>query len=213
MPSEIKERTVTLAAKLKERATNIKAKELEEICIILTDISTSMDESCPNGETKLMAVKRSIPFLQARGSYLMYSLVAFGSVAYLIQQPTSNFSTIILQADHLITQGMTNIPAALKMGLKMTEESTALRRRMILLTDGQNNEDERWMEPQIQSCIDKKVVVDCIAFGRHADINLLKSISKRTGGIFQEADSPLALQQAYHRLNYQLRYLEQKVSK
>jgi Mg-chelatase subunit ChlD len=207
---EVEERRQTLAEKLKERATNIKAKELEEICIILTDISTSMDEGCPNGESKLMAVKRSIPYLQARGSYLMYSLIAFGSVAYLIQQPTSNFSTIILQADHLITQGMTNIPAALKLGVKMTEESTALRKRMILMTDGQNNEDQRWMEPSIQSCIDKKVVVDCIAFGNHADINLLKSIATRTGGIFQEADSPFALQQAYAKLNFQVRYLEHK---
>jgi Mg-chelatase subunit ChlD len=211
MIKAVEERKMTLAEKLKERATNVKAKELEEICIILTDISTSMDEACSNGESKLMAVKRSVPYLQARGSYLMYSLIAFGSVAYLIQQPTSNFSTIIIQADHLITQGMTNIPAALKLGVKMTEESTALKKRMILMTDGQNNEDQRFMEPSIQACIDKKVVVDTIAFGRHADINLLKSISKRTGGVFQEADSPLALQQAYAKLNFQVRYLEHKI--
>jgi Mg-chelatase subunit ChlD len=131
-------------------------------------------------------------------------------VAYLIQQPTSNFSTIIIQAEHLITQGMTNIPAALKLGVKITEESTALKKRMILMTDGQNNEDTYQMEPQIQNCISKKVVVDTIAFGKRADVNLLKSIAKRTGGMFQEADSPLALQQAYAKLNFQVRYLEHK---
>jgi len=210
MIDTVEERKQTLVEKLKERATNIKAKELEEICIILTDISTSMDEGCPNGESKLMAVKRSIPYLQARGSYLMYSLIAFGSEAHLIQQPTSNFSTITLQADHLVTQGMTNIPAALKMGIKMTDESTALKKRMILMTDGCNNEDGHLMEHSIQSCIDKKVMVDTISFGRSADINLLKSIAKRTGGMFQEADSPLALQQAYAKLNSQVRYLENK---
>lgn len=211
--TEVEERKQTLVDKLKSRAANLKEMKMEEVCIILIDTSSSMEECCKNGESKLMAVKRSIPYLQARGSYVGYGLVGFGSSAYPVQSVTTSFSTIILHSDHLTASGQTNIPQAIKLGMEMMNDREVEKKRMILMSDGDNNCDRNLMEREITSCIEEKVVVDTIAFGDHADVNLLRSIATRTGGIFQQVESPLQLQEAYGKLNYQIRYLEDKNGK
>lgn len=207
---EIEERKQTLTDKLKARAVNLERKKMEEIVVILVDTSGSMEEYCKDGNTKLGAVKKSIPYLQAKGSYVGYGLVGFGSTAYLIQQTTSNFSSILIQSDLLSSNGMTNIPSALQEGLKLFEEYIVEKRRMILMSDGDSNCDGHMMTPMIDACIKAGVLIDTIAFGDNADVNLLKSIAIKTGGIFQKVDSPLQLEAAYAALNFQVRYLEHK---
>jgi Mg-chelatase subunit ChlD len=207
---EVEERKQTLVDKLKARSAILQQKQMEEICIILVDTSSSMNGACKNGESKMMAVKRSIPYLQARGSYVGYGLVGFGSTAYPIQTVTTSFSTIILHSNHLEAMDQTNIPDAIKIGRQMMEDREVEKKRMILMSDGDNNCSQGLMERMITGCIKEKVVVDCIAFGDHADKNLLRSIATRTGGIFQEALTPEQLAGAYGKLNYQVRYLENK---
>lgn len=207
---EVEERKATLVDKLKARAANLEKREMEEIIIILVDTSGSMEEPCRNGDTKLGAVKKSIPYLQARGSYIGYGLVGFGSQAYPIQQTTSNFSTVLIKSDLLIAEGQTNIPSAISEGLKMFKDRTVEKRRMILLSDGSNNCDRNLMERRIEECITESVIIDSISFGENADTNLLRSIARRTGGIYQHAASPLALQESYAKLNFQIRYLDYK---
>lgn len=206
----LEERKQTLVEKLKKRAVNFERKTLEEIVIILIDNSGSMEDYCKSGLTKLDAVKQSIPFLQARGSYVGYGMVIFSTTAIPIQQPTTNFSSILIQLDILLTEGSTNIPAALREGLQMFLERTVDKKRMILLSDGCNNVEQEMMDQRISDCIRENVIVDTIAFGDNADINLLKSISTRTGGMFQKVNSPLQLEEAYKKLNFQVRYLEHK---
>jgi Mg-chelatase subunit ChlD len=208
--TDLQERQITLADRLKARAANLSRRQLEEIVIILVDCSGSMSEHCQDGRQKIQAVRESIPYLQARGSYVEYGMIGFGDDARPIQNPISNFNAILIQLDMLDPAGMTNIPGALKVGLSMFEERTVEKKRMILLSDGDNNCDRGYMDESIQACVDQKVIVDCIAFGDNANINLLKSISTRTGGVFQKVDSPMQLEEAYKKLNFQIRYLENK---
>lgn len=208
--SELKERQQTLAEKLKVRAANLERRKLEEIAIILIDASGSMADRCKNGKIKMQAVKDSVPYLQARGSYVEYGLVSFDSTAHLIQQPTTNFSAILIQLDVLQPGAATNIPAALHEGLKMFIERQVEKKRMILMSDGENNEEKHMMDERVSDCVKAGVVVDTIAFGDNADVNLLRSIATRTGGIFQKVDDPLQLEQAYQKLNFQVRYIIHK---
>jgi Mg-chelatase subunit ChlD len=208
--NEIEQRKQTLVDKLKARSATLQQKQMEEVCIILVDTSSSMNESCKNGESKMMAVKRSIPYLNAPGSYVGYGLVGFGSTAYPIQQVTTSFSTIILHSDHLMASGQTNIPHSLRLGREMMGDRSVEKKRMILMSDGENNCDRNLMEREITKAIQDKILIDTIAFGDHADINLLRSIAMRTGGKFQQVESPLQLQEAYAKLNYTVRYLEDK---
>src|SRR4030043_900428 len=213
MGSEIEARKQTLVDKLKARSATLQQREMEEICIILVDTSGSMSAHCKSGDTKLMAVKRSIPYLQAKGSYVGYGLVGFGSTAYPIQPITTSFSSIILHLDHLAVEGQTNIPHAIRLGREMMEDRSVEKKRMILMSDGDNNCDKNLMGGEILKSIEEKVVIDTIAFGERADVNLLRSIATRTGGIFQEALTPEQLAGAYGKLNYQVRYLEDKNGK
>lgn len=208
--TELKERQQTLAERLKARAANLERRKLEELAVILVDVSGSMSEKCKDGKSKMQAVKDSVPYLQARGSYVEYGLVSFESHAQPIQQPTTNFSAILIQLDVLQPGAATNIPSALNEGLKMFVERTVEKKRMILMSDGSNNEERNMMDQRVGDCVREGVMVDCIAFGENADVNLLQSISTRTGGVFQKVESALQLEQAYQKLNFQVRYLEHK---
>lgn len=208
--SDLQERQQTLAERLKARAANLERRKLEEIAIILIDTSGSMADHCKDGRTKMQAVKASVPYLQARGSYVEYGLVSFDSNAQPIQQPTTNFTAILIQLDVLQPGSATNIPAALNGGLKMFIERQVEKKRMILMSDGGNNEEKNMMDQRVSDCVKAGVVVDTIAFGDDADVNLLQMIATRTGGVFQKVDSSLQLEQAYQRLNFQIRYLPHK---
>jgi Mg-chelatase subunit ChlD len=208
---EIETRKTTLADKLKARVAQAKATPLEESCVILIDVSGSMG-NLMEGMTKLQAVKDAVPNLQARGSYVEYSLVTFSDGTETVQPPTTNFMLIQAYSDRLHTQGGTHIACGLDKGVEILSASSSPKRRIILLSDGQDSgysgNTER--EHSILQCIEHHIVVDTIAFGEDADRNLLRSISNRTGGKFFEANSPLALRDAYQKLNYQVRYLENK---
>jgi len=109
-----------------------------------------------------------------------------------------------------MTGGNTNIPQALRLGRQMMNDVGGEKKRMVLMTDGENNVESDMMDQEVDECIREKILVDTIAFGEHADVSLLRSIAKRTGGMYQSANSPLALQKAYEKLNYKVRYLEHK---
>jgi len=208
--NSLQERQQTLAEKLKARASHLEKRKLEEIVIILIDSSGSMGDHCKNGQTKMEAVKQSVPYLQARGSYVEYGMVKFDSHAQPIQHPTTSFSAILIQLDAFQPGASTNIPDALRVGLEMFHERQVEKKRMVLLSDGQNMEETNYLDGVVGECVKVGVIVDCISFGENADINLLKSIATRTGGIYQHANSPLALMEAYKSLNYTIRYLDHK---
>jgi len=207
----IEKRKETMVDALKSRATNLIPKtSFEEAIIILVDVSGSMNGGCENGKSKLENVKRSLPGLWARGSYVSYGLVAFSTQSYPITQPTTNFQRLLTEAETLMIYDMTNIPAAMRDGLIMLQDLVTERKRMILMTDGHNNSEQFEMERLIEQCVSANIVVDTIAFGADADEVLLSGIAKRTGGIFTKAISALQLAETYRNLNFQVRYIENK---
>lgn len=210
--NELEERKQTLADTLKARAINVSQGLLSEICIILVDTSSSMNESINKnaGRSKIEAVRLAIPNLQARGVKVMYGLVGFGSHASTYQQLTMLFGLILLQGEMLHPEGMTNITAGLREGLEMMVGKIAEKKRMIMLSDGYANEETHLIDHKLALCREGGVIVDTIAFGDSADRERLKDIANKTGGVFYEAGSEQQLKDAYAKLNYSVRYLEYK---
>lgn len=188
-------------------------KEMEEACIILLDRSGSMNEAS-GSETKIGAVKKSVPFLSAPGHYINYSLIAFNDFADVIAKPTTGFGNVIAGLDFLMPAGGTCFSSAISLGLSLLKgeglKEEPQRKRMILLSDGQNNVDREGLWGVVDRCVEEKVVIDTLAFGRDADTQLLQEIARKTGGKYQFVDSPLALEQAYRKLNFNVRWIEHK---
>ena len=209
---ELEERKATLADQLKAKAATMSKGALEEICLILVDTSTSMCESINRigGRSKLEAVRLAIPNLRALNSRLMYGLIGFGDSAEIIQNLTMQFALILSQGERLTPNGTTNMTDGMRKGLGILGERFAEKKRMILLSDGHANIEEGQLDMMVTACIERVITVDTIAFGETADRKRLREIAIRTGGVFYEAGDELQLQQAYSKLNYNVRYLEHK---
>ncbi len=209
--TELEVRKQTLVDKLKSQSSNlIQKRQFDEICIILIDVSGSMNESCENGISKLENVKQSLPGLRPQKGCVSFGLIAFSDEGYPIMYPTTNFNRLLVEAQSLLVSGMTNIPSAIREGLKMMSDFLSSHHRLILMTDGSNNEETYNMEREIEHCISSHTIVDTIGFGKSADTTLLKSIAERTGGIFQTATSVMQLAESYRKLNFDIRYIEHK---
>lgn len=211
---ELEERQQTLVDRLKAKASTINLNQgtLSEICIILVDTSSSMNESISKGErrSKIEAVRLAIPNLRAMGVRVMYGLAGFGNAASVYQHLTFQFGLILSQGEMLHPEGMTNLTAGLREGLQMISGKFAEKKRMILLSDGQANAEVDRIDHYLSLCREGGVIVDTISFGVFADKVRLRDIAQKTGGIFSDADSAEELQKVYARLNYTVRYLEHR---
>ena len=193
------------------QAHSVEKKPFEEACVILVDRSGSMSDPSGN-ETKISAVKRCIPFLSCPGRYISYALIGFEDWPTVIVSPTTSFSNIQSGVDFLVPRGGTNFTQAIREGLKTFLELKEIpeRKRMILLSDGRHNAEQSELGGMIDKCVEMGVVVDTLGFGADADVSLLQEIARRTGGKFQFVDSPLALEHAYRKLNFTVRWIEHK---
>lgn len=212
LDNELVERPQTIADRLKKRAASIpltQKTQLDEAVVILSDISGSMSSTCNNGQSKLKNVKQSIPFLYSPGNYIQYSLIGFGSHVKGIVPQTTNFQLINSGIDQLFDGGGTSMCQGLYDAIQLLNEPIAQKKRIILLTDGHST-DGNPQDLAIQ-CKSKGIIIDTIAFGSDADVNLLKWMASETGGLFTLAESPLQLQQTYQKLNYSVRYITHKI--
>lgn len=208
---EVTERQTSLAERLEKQASSLQSHKLEELCIILVDASGSMHDRCEDGHTKLEAVKLALPQLQVFGHRVAYGLVTFSTQATPLQTPTSNFGLIFGQMEGVISGSMTNISSAIRCGMDMFIGKQVVRRRMILLSDGQNNEETANLPLLIKQCMEEAIVIDTIAFGKDADEMLLREIAKLTGGVFYSAKAGVKqLAEVYAKLNFNVRYLTHK---
>ena len=208
--TDIEVRAQTMAEALKKKVTTLQnKKELEEICVICVDVSGSMNGAC-GSSNRIEVVRRSIPFLRAGNRWIGYSLVDFDSESHIVQELTTAFSNIVVNVDMLIPRGQTSYAAGLTKSLEVFKDRISQKKRIILLSDGGNNTDLREMPSVIAQCREMGVVVDTIAFGEEADLNQLRDLAAQTGGVFKQANSPLALEQTYRELNFDVRWIEHK---
>jgi Mg-chelatase subunit ChlD len=182
------------------------------MCIILVDTSSSMLDKVEHTsqKSKIEAVRQAIPKLRASGAVVLYGLVGFGDHAQTYQRSTAQFGLIMSQGEMLQPEGMTNITAGLKEGLNLLGGRFAEKKRMILLSDGQANMEVADIDHYLNLCCEGGVVVDTISFGAQADKQRLKNIASKTGGVYCDAGDEKALQEAYAKLNYNVRYIEHK---
>ena len=210
---DLEERQQTLVDKLKAKASTIATQaNINEICIILVDTSSSMFDKVDreSQRSKIEAVRLAIPKLRASGAVVLYGLVGFGDHAQTYQRATAQFGLIMSQGEMLYPEGMTNISAGLKEGLDLLGGRFAEKKRMILLSDGQANIEVERIDYYLNLCCEGGVIVDTISFGAQADKQRLKNIASRTGGVYCDAGDEKALQEVYARLNYNVRWIEHK---
>ena len=209
---EIEERKQTLADSLKVRAATLSPGVIDEVCIILVDTSGSMTESIGGMDhrSKIEAVKLAIPQLRPLGVRVLFGLVGFGNEGQVYQQPTSQFSLLLSQVESIFITGQTNMTDGLRKGLELFNGKVAPKKRMILLSDGQANYEVDRIPTILESCRERSVVVDTIAFGISADRARLRMIAEMTGGVFYEAADTKQLEGVYQKLNYSVRYIEHK---
>ena len=209
--NDLQERQTSLAERLEKQASSLQSHKLEELCVILVDASGSMHERCEDGHTKLEAVKLALPNLQVVGRRVAYGLITFSTGATPLQTPTSNFGLILGQMEGVTSGSMTNIPSAIRGGIEMFMGKHTQRKRMILLSDGQSNEEQANLPLLIKQCMEDGIVIDTIAFGKDADEMLLREIAKLTGGVFYSAKAGVKqLAEVYKKLNFNVRYLTHK---
>lgn len=179
-------------------------REVEEGCVIIVDRSGSMSE--PAGHiSKMDAVKRAVPYLNAVGINITYALVGFNQFAEVVTPETSSFANIIAGLDVLYPAGETSFANAISTGLQTLRGIYAGKKRIILLSDGRDNVGDVWQE--VHRAVSEGIIIDTLAFGANADVYKLRRIAEMTGGMFYFVDTPLALEAAYRKLNFQVRYL------
>ena len=126
------------------------------------------------------------------------ALVGFSTQAHILASPAPASSPAILDAirNKLIDQsngngGATNITAGLRLANSLVQKAPrGFRKRVWLLSDGQPNEEEGQIFPQVDALRANWTNLNCIAFGSDADEELLRRMAAAThnGRFFQVSD-------------------------
>ncbi len=192
----------------------------EGIDIVLAlDISSSMTESFPDGDTRIEVAKQVLrDFIEGRENDRL-GLVAFRSQTLALSPLTLDYEALkalVEQADGSPLPDGTAIGLAVADSLNLLRESQARSRIVILLTDGENNRFE--VDPlaaaRIAAALKMPVytigLVDETSWGadglgadglsvRHPDVGEadLRHIAEVAGGRYYEAESPDTLAGIY----------------
>ncbi len=178
---------------------------VQEALVIAIDCSGSMAFPVEAGS---MTTKAMASFQAAEALVKACSMMsAVGAVAFSDAIPVHEVADISHDREGLVAairgfmkyQGGTVFYTALDAAEEAIEKFGGTEvKRMILLTDGQD-----WPEfrPQLLTRLDrfreKKIIIDCVAFGADADHAYLKMISDRTSGVVKGASDAAALVKAF----------------
>jgi Mg-chelatase subunit ChlD len=134
-------------------------------------------------------------------------LVVYGTGAKMLCPQTENYQLLLASIAMIKPDGWTEIGAGLQMcAERLGSASKARSKRIILLTDGLEmldpfNSRAVHAMPIVDSLlVPNKIVVDCIAFGHEADLELLNSIARKTGGKLVTAYQEIELKKAFLQL-------------
>jgi Ca-activated chloride channel homolog len=184
--------------------------------LLALDLSQSMetrDFKRPDGamDTRVHAVQSVVRDFIERRKGDRIGLIVFGDAPYPLAPFTMDHELVRALLDDVIP-GMagprTALGDALGLGIKMSDESKAQQKVLIVLTDG--NDTASKMPPSRAADIAKErgVVVHTVGIGDPAatgedkvDLDALRSIAAATGGTFQFGGDQAQLQEIYATLD------------
>lgn len=184
----------------------------EGIDIVLAfDISSSMSQPFARGETRLQAATEVLSQFVAARTNDRVGLVAFQGASITLSPLTTDYTALggmVRTAGRIALADGTAIGLAIGESVHLLRSSTAASRIVILLTDGENNVHD--IEPgeaaRIAESLGVRVytvgVVTPPAFEElrtqvGVDEQSLREIASATGGTYNRAEDPQALQRIY----------------
>lgn len=175
--------------------------------VLLLDISSSMDQRAGPEGTKLEVAKTVLKeFVRGRESDRI-GLVAFQRETYLASPLTLDYRALERIVDDLNSDLLpdgTAIGLAMAEGLNALRESQARSRIMILLTDGENNEELVTPEEAAALAGSLRVRTYAIGFGQRGGGGIneeaLQQIAEVTGGRYYYAGDADTLRQIYQEI-------------
>jgi Mg-chelatase subunit ChlD len=170
--------------------------------VLVIDASGSMEDES-GGVKKLEmakeAAQRSIEVLEA-DDYA--GVLAFSDrVEWVVPfEKVEDKEKINEQIGKLDSKGGTLIKPALKESLEKLKGMDTKVKHMILLTDGQG--EKQGYEDLVNTMKEEKITVSTVAFGKDADLHLLKDLSQRTDGRYYFAKDFHSIPEIFARETY-----------
>lgn len=189
-----------------------------ETLVIALDCSGSMRDETPGAQTMLHAAIDSAKMLvSASLATARVGAVAFTDQADEVISPTIPRSQLKerLAGFHRHEGGTIFYPAVTAATVELEKAGLpGTLRRIVFMSDGKDQESYR---PQLmlalKRCVDQKIIIDTVAFGAGAGHDLLKLMSKMTGGVFVFAKDAHELRKAFLALEAGVRGLLPKITK
>ena len=174
--------------------------------IVAADISTSMSQRMPGGRTRIAALRDVLDDFVGEIEQGRLGLVAFQSRALALSPLTSDHRAIRDRVEQLepgILPDGTAIGLGLSEAINLLQDSPALSRVVVLLTDGQNNTGD--IEPMTAARAAQALGVRVYTIGFHSgnaifeevDREGLTQLSEITGASYFDATSEEQLSDAY----------------
>ncbi len=177
--------------------------------VLLMDSSGSMAKNDPH-ELRVPAAKL---FMSLLGQNDRIGLISFSDNGYPVLHLTApgsdNDARILASADKVSSKGVyTNLYAALEKGVNMLgkEGKPGQEKMLVLMSDGKmdvGDSDEDWKLTQklqdelLKTIEDRRIKVYTIAFTEASDVDLLKDVAQRSGGLFKLAKNDTDLHDVF----------------
>lgn len=177
----------------------------QESLVICIDCSGSMMDAVDRNRGQLtlkiqVAIDAATALVKACGAMSSVGAVPFSDVAHE-QIPIGTIGPELEAAirGFIRWSGGTMFYTALEASASMIAAAGERRvKRVILMSDGQDYPDGRaQLESWVKIYIDRKIIIDTVAFGTDADRGLLEWIAKQTGGVMKEARDAASLVKAF----------------
>ncbi len=179
------------------------------------DASSSMTLPFSRNATRLSAAKDVVSRFVTSRSDDRVGLVVFQGTSITLSPLTSDYEAIksdVQNVDRIQLTPGTAIGLAIGQSVNLLRSSTAASRVVILLTDGENNVYQ--IEPLAAARLAEKLGVRVYTIGvvtptgvipgvqrGQVDEEALRQIAEVTGGTYNRAEDPAALQQVYERID------------
>lgn len=179
-----------------------------ESLVLLLDVSASMlglaDEN--DVDSKLNAAKKaSLELIHSCDlSISEVGVCTFSKKAKLECYTASPLAILVESVKNISYESTTNITLGLELCREILGSSNRKVRRVILLSDGKDS-NRNGVLNEVQNYVNNDMIIDTIAFGGDADLELLKKISELTKGVFQEVYNAKDLVKSFKQLEYKVR--------
>lgn len=203
-PTEIKK---TLKQTILEQSIQKKDHQ-ESICLCL-DRSSSMSESLDDGTVKINALIHAVSEFFAKTNVNMTALnIIFFNHSFI--QIDGSFSEFFNQLFTIYPNGGTVLSPALDACIEVLrtfKQSSAIRKRIILVSDGVASDPEKALG-SVGTCARLDIVIDTIGVGslNNTDLTFLEAVSKATGGKFQHIRTLEQFESSFKRLETRERW-------